>query len=659
MATKAPKMANIGLQDFFNTLPEAVKKRLTPQAPVDRGLIGNALWGISQPLRTIGAGAERLFSPSAEINTQLLDPNELQAIQRDPGMSFLKNAAQLGSFAVPGSLGTGIGGLVKGGALAGGLQGFGTSQEGQELQGALTGTLAGGATGGLFGIAGKGLSALGKTGLGQKLRKFGTGRELNVFKREVGTAAPNFGRKMGLGGLELEKGALGLSQELGIPVKGAEGLRNLQQGIFSQYGTIVTQGADDLAAKGITANLDDVLLPLTKQLAKTKSPQLQAPIQKAIDETRSIFGNQIDIPINQLLNARRGDISKLASFSTMGGDAAERTFGDMMTKVYGQANNILEKEFNVAGLPFREINRKMQIGERLGDWIQKTERTARPVSTLNDMAQDVAGFGAIATGNPLMAAPGLALGKAMQSPALERGLANVANKGADILEGVGGLNISPQVSEAIQYAAPRLGAFAASARPAFAQQPQTLEGIAAGGQPELGPDFGTQSQQQEAGPNPQDIFMELVGQGMKPLDAIKVAQFLAPQAGGGKPLSAEQQKLSSNVKVGLSSIDDIDRIISEDSGALFKSTLPGFIRDPQSRQLATAVDQVVDVIGRLRSGGAITEEEASRFRNFLPGVFDDPETIKYKLGIMRQALSEAAPTGGVQTAQEDNLALGL
>lgn len=61
----------------------------------------------------------------------------------------------------------------------------------------------------------------------------------------------------------------------------------------------------------------------------------------------------------------------------------------------------------------------------------------------------------------------------------------------------------------------------------------------------------------------------------------------------------------------------------------------------QSRkQYFTQADNLVDVLGRMRSGGAITEEEETRFKGLLPKMLDDQETWRGKLNQLKTLLSD-------------------
>jgi len=63
-----------------------------------------------------------------------------------------------------------------------------------------------------------------------------------------------------------------------------------------------------------------------------------------------------------------------------------------------------------------------------------------------------------------------------------------------------------------------------------------------------------------------------------------------------------------------------------------------------------------DVITRLRTGAALTNEEASFYNSQLPQAFDSPEVIAQKLGVFRDLFNSiSSRTGSAGTTIEDAL----
>lgn len=110
----------------------------------------------------------------------------------------------------------------------------------------------------------------------------------------------------------------------------------------------------------------------------------------------------------------------------------------------------------------------------------------------------------------------------------------------------------------------------------------------------------------------------------------------APTGANGKPLSAESSKLSANVDSGLAAINEMTNMLNE------KGTISIFAPNPfnQTRkQYFTSADNLVDIIGRIRSGGAITDSEEARFKALLPKALDDKNTWTKKINQLKALLS--------------------
>lgn len=119
-----------------------------------------------------------------------------------------------------------------------------------------------------------------------------------------------------------------------------------------------------------------------------------------------------------------------------------------------------------------------------------------------------------------------------------------------------------------------------------------------------------------------------------------------------KPLSAEASKTIANANSGLKSLDQLESMISE--GGVPKGTLVpgrsafGGILGSVAGTTAydTAARNVLDVITRLRTGAAISKEEADFYRSQAPTTFDPPETIAQKLAMFRDLFKSVANQTG-------------
>ena len=98
--------------------------------------------------------------------------------------------------------------------------------------------------------------------------------------------------------------------------------------------------------------------------------------------------------------------------------------------------------------------------------------------------------------------------------------------------------------------------------------------------------------------------------------------------------SAEMLKLQANVKSGLDSLAVIQSSVT--SGG---SLLGGFAGSLFNQKYTTAKSNLTDIIGRLRSGGAITADEEKRFNSLIPNPRDSAENAQYKVDQLQSLLS--------------------
>lgn len=129
-----------------------------------------------------------------------------------------------------------------------------------------------------------------------------------------------------------------------------------------------------------------------------------------------------------------------------------------------------------------------------------------------------------------------------------------------------------------------------------------------------------------------------------------------------KPLSAEASKTIANANSGLSSLATLSDTINK-SGVPKATLLPGrglfgglVGNAAGTSQYDTAAKNISDVITRLRSGAAITDQEAAFYNSQLPQAFDSPETVQEKLGIFKDLFTSVAnQTGSAGTDLQSSL----
>ena len=99
-----------------------------------------------------------------------------------------------------------------------------------------------------------------------------------------------------------------------------------------------------------------------------------------------------------------------------------------------------------------------------------------------------------------------------------------------------------------------------------------------------------------------------------------------------KPLSAETSKVLTIATGGIKAINELDNILGEGGTVSIRSELaPERLKTPRGRKITLLRKDLADSIGRLRSGGAINEEELKTFKSFIPSRTDDAETTQFKM----------------------------
>jgi len=121
-----------------------------------------------------------------------------------------------------------------------------------------------------------------------------------------------------------------------------------------------------------------------------------------------------------------------------------------------------------------------------------------------------------------------------------------------------------------------------------------------------------------------------------------------------KTPSAEMLKLQANVQSGLSAISTLRNAENSLPLGIERVNSPIF-----NGTYVAARNNLVDIIGRLRSGGAIQADEAKRFESLLPLPTDTDATAKYKLDQMESLLNNTLSTTGQSSAGTDPLQLGF
>lgn len=160
-------------------------------------------------------------------------------------------------------------------------------------------------------------------------------------------------------------------------------------------------------------------------------------------------------------------------------------------------------------------------------------------------------------------------------------------------------------------------------------------------------DYGTQNSPAPQQPANNSIFapenaqaniQKILAGGGKMKDVVQYIslvdslQKLSPTQ--AKPLTGTQAQQANNAQSGLDSLATLKQQLQKDPSIQKKAGLPGGSLTQSLTGTGTykaAINNATDVIGRLRSGGAIGAEEQKNFIRLLPQTFDDSQTVSYKL----------------------------
>jgi hypothetical protein len=130
-----------------------------------------------------------------------------------------------------------------------------------------------------------------------------------------------------------------------------------------------------------------------------------------------------------------------------------------------------------------------------------------------------------------------------------------------------------------------------------------------------------------------------------------------------KPLGTEAQKRALTSQSGLRSLQTLEETLATDPGAFKRQALPnpfGITAGiTNTTDIRAATDNVVDVIARLRSGAAITDQEAARFARLLPQPGDSKESAARKLANVRAELESFMQPATNSDLEEALIAYGL
>lgn len=122
---------------------------------------------------------------------------------------------------------------------------------------------------------------------------------------------------------------------------------------------------------------------------------------------------------------------------------------------------------------------------------------------------------------------------------------------------------------------------------------------------------------------------------------------------GEKPLSAEASKVIANANSGLTSLSQLESVIDQQGGVSKATLVPGRgmfgglgANVLGTAEYDTAAKNLTDVITRLRTGAALTNEEAAFYQGQVPQAFDSPRVRQQKIQTFRDLFESVANRTG-------------
>lgn len=266
-------------------------------------------------------------------------------------LSDAKASAEVGSYLVPG--GKGIVGLLKSGALSGGL--YGASQDAENVGDAATnvvqGATGGGLTAGLFGVGGKlvNKTAEGASGAVKQLFKVPTSK-LQEFRRNTG--------------LEFDK------EIMRRDIKNIAGKSEDQilEYFKNAYDKVEGSADDFLRTIGKTVNKQQLIDIIDEKIAGlSKNRAGQSPAVSALESFKNDITTQFDDIITlDVANQTKRDAQALAS-AALGNNGSDSPASNAFAGIQRKISALIEQE----APGFKNVNKDIQYYRLARDSIQK------------------------------------------------------------------------------------------------------------------------------------------------------------------------------------------------------------------------------------------------------------------------------------------------
>ncbi len=457
-------------------------------------------------------------------------------------------------------------------------------------------------------------------------------------------------------------------------------LKNFKQKFGEDAGkTIKKYGfntAEDITEKGINP-LRQQFSTLTQNIGQVSKQDLQKTFESKIAK---------------LANSASTDQQALAKQLRAEADSILKQFGNSET-IDARALNGIKSQFDGLVNYTERLSNPSRYGvnKRAADAIRETLQKADPTGTLKGVGQEIqkltqladnaakqaelgrgslplgmtnllgGTLGASAVGNPLGAVAGLGAAKFANSATGRRATMNSADALSEALLNAGNRTVNPYSFGGTT--ARMVGANTTSgilnagqdlSSPGNMMDTNTTTATTTN--PIMSSNIGQSynTTQQSANPYPQENLIYDIQR--DPANADKyIAYYQSLQevfTPATPKLNATQIQQANNANSALADVQAVAQAIQQDPGVLIRDAVPG---GSIARRLTGTTDydaakqNIVDVIARLRSGAAITQDEANRYMSLLPTIGDTQESAMNKLYRLSSLLSGFANPQAVGT----------
>ena len=424
----------------------------------------------------------------------------------------------------------------------------------------------------------------------------------------------------------------------------------------SSFDDVISRTTNPITRQTITDAFNSRISPLVTGAVPQSERKIGAALKKEMDSLLETIGD--DITASELNQIRKKFDKAVKKFDLTDKTIADtnRLSRDSLADVVRQAANT-QGVRSAGGQSLEELGKDLSSLRRLQEAANKNVEGPGGTSLLG-LRNLLGGAGAAAAfGTPVA---GLAAGAgtaALNSRAGRNATASLADRLASQLGG-GGNNITQNVAR---------GALTGSAvNSSLQSSPTSVDQSQAPTSPNNAPNTNvSNSQAPQLGNSIPDLQQQVqlmtaqaqlavLEQGGSLEEAAQITQLIPVllQAEGidisglvqeqQEPLTGDALKRSLTAQSGLRSLDTLEGTLQSDPGAFQRQALPNPLgitgRLTGTTQIRAATDNIVDVIARLRSGAAITEDEAQRFAKLLPQPGDSEEDALFKLANVRAEL---------------------